>query len=204
MPVAPTGPEVSDPELVSRAAAGDKEAFGALFERYRHVVYRFARAMTGLSHAAEDVTQEVFVILIRELPRYEPGRASLSTYLYGIARNLSRDRARRERRFFSLDALGPAPASSREAGDPFARIEDAQVGVAVREALVRLPMRYREAVILCDLHDLSYAETAAVLKTSVGAVRSRLHRGRHMLRRRLQRFGAGGARHAARSVRCSA
>lgn len=203
MPVGPTGPEVSDPELVSRAAAGDKEAFGALFERYRHVVYRFARAMTGLPHAAEDVTQEVFVILIRDLSRYVPERASLSTYLYGIARNLSRDRARRERRFFPLDALGPIPEASREAADPFARIEGAQLGAAVREALVTLPMRYREAVILCDLHELSYAEVAAVLGASVGAVRSRLHRGRHMLRRRLERLGAGWVRHAARSVRCA-
>jgi RNA polymerase sigma-70 factor (ECF subfamily) len=203
MPVGPSGPEVSDPELVSRAAAGDKEAFGALFERYRHVVYRFARAMTGLSHAAEDVTQEVFVVLIRELPRYVPERASLSTYLYGIARNLSRDRARRERRFFSLDILGPKPVASPEAGDPFVLIEDAQLGAAVRDALVMLPMRYREAVILCDLHELSYAEVAAVLGTSVGAVRSRLHRGRHMLRCRLQRFGCGWARQGARSVRCS-
>ena len=202
MPVRPCGPEVSDPELVSRAAAGDKDAFGAIFERYQHVVYRFARAMTGLSHAAEDVTQEVFVILIRELPRYVPERSSLSTYLYGIARNLSRDRARREWRFFSLDTLGPQSAASRKAGDPFERIAEAQLGAAVRDALATLPMTYREAVILCDLHDLSYAEVAAILGTSIAAVRSRLHRGRHMLRRRLQQFGSGWARHGTSSVRC--
>ena len=203
MSVRPSGSEASDSELIGRAATGDKDAFGAIFERYQHVVYRFARAMTGRSHAAEDVTQEVFVILIRELSRYVPERSSFSTYLYGIARNLSRDRARRERRFFSLDDLRPRSAASAAAGDPFERIADAQLDAAVRNALALLPMRYREAVILCDLHGLSYAEVAAVLGASIGAVRSRLHRGRRMLRIRLQRFGYGWARQGARAVGCS-
>jgi len=148
MPVSPSGREVSDRDLVSRAAAGDTDAFGAIFERYQHVVYRFARAMTGLAHAAEDITQETFIVLIRELPRYAPERSSLSTYLYGIARNLSRDRARRERRFLALDAVEPRSPASPQAGDPFERIADAQMDAAVRDALATLPARFREAVIL--------------------------------------------------------
>jgi hypothetical protein len=72
----------TDADLVRRAAEGDKDAFGAIFERYHGVVYRFARTMTGAADRAEDVTQEVFVVLLRDLARYEPHRAMLSTYLY--------------------------------------------------------------------------------------------------------------------------
>lgn len=170
-----------------RASAGDSEAFATLFERYQHVVYRFARAMTGSADAADDVTQEVFIILIRDLHRFQPERAALSTYLYGIARNVSRDRARRERRFVPLEVLGLTRRSDPDVRGPFDRLLDAESSGEVRAELARLPVQYREVVILCDLHDLSYAEVATVIGTSLGAVRSRLHRGRLILRQRLSR-----------------
>jgi RNA polymerase sigma-70 factor, ECF subfamily len=195
-----------DVELLQQAASGDGEAFAALFERYRHVVYRFARAMTGSPDAAEDVTQEVFVILMRELSRYVPERSAFSTYLYGIARNVSRDRVRRERRFLSLDTLGlsvPERLDGVPRVSPFERLVDQEAGAEVRRALAQLPDRYREVVILCDLHDLSYAQVAAVVRASVAAVRARLHRGRHLLRRRLRRSEPESARPGARFVRWS-
>lgn len=192
-----------DLDLLRRAAAGDTEAFATLFERYQHVVYRFARAMTGSADAAEDVTQEVFVILIRDLERYAPERSALSTYLYGIARNVSRDRLRRERRFLPLAWLAPKPVDERFTSDPFERMAVVQTGAEVRAALGRLAVKYREVVVLCDLHDLSYAEAAAILDTSIGAVRSRLHRGRHLLRRRLRRRERSAARQRASSLKCS-
>ena len=191
-----------DVELVHRAAEGDQEAFGAVFERYQHVVYRFARAMTGCPDAAEDITQEVFVVLIRDLGRYAPERAALSTYLYGIARNLSRDRLRRQRRL--LACLTGLPGAREHASDPTDRLEDEERKADVRRALASLPVRYREVVILCDLHDLSYADVGAILRASVGAVRSRLHRGRQLLRQRLTTGATETGRQLARSVRCSA
>jgi len=193
----------ADVELLHRAATGDEDAFGVVFERYQHVVYRFARAMTGSSDAAEDITQEVFVVLIRDLRRYAPERATLSTYLYGIARNLSRHRLRRERRWLAC-VSGLSCVSETHAADPFAGMADAEVRDDVRRALGGLPVRYREVVILCDLHELSYADVAAILQISVGAVRSRLHRARQLLRQRLIRSATVTRRPLARSsVRCS-
>jgi RNA polymerase sigma-70 factor (ECF subfamily) len=194
----------ADADLVVRAAAGDKDAFGEIFERYQHLVYRFARAMTGSPDAAEDVTQEVFVVLIRELHRYRPERAMLSTYLYGIARNVSRDRLRRDRRLLAFLARGVMLTAGVQPDDPFANVASAEVGIEVRRALARMPVKHREVVILCDLHGLSYAEVGTVLRITTAAVRARLHRGRHLLRQRLLRTKPGGARETARSsIRCS-
>src|SRR5262245_51369361 len=80
--------EADDAQLVTRTAEGDRDAFAALFERHHHSVYRFCVQMTGSRDAAEDLTQEVFMALARSAAGYDPGRGSLPTYLYGIARRL--------------------------------------------------------------------------------------------------------------------
>jgi RNA polymerase sigma-70 factor (ECF subfamily) len=178
--------EPADYELLRRAAEGERQAFELLYHRYQQVVYRFARTMTGCPDAAQDVTQEVFIALIKELPRYDPARAGFTTYLYGIARNLSRDRWRRTRRRLALEAIGLEWRSTTD--DPFDLIERAQVATQVHRALRGLPLRYREVIILCDLHRLAYAEAALVVGSSVGGVRARLHRARHLLRQRLSRL----------------
>jgi RNA polymerase sigma-70 factor (ECF subfamily) len=178
--------EPTEYELLRRAAAGERQAFELVYQRYQQVVYRFARAMTGQSDAAEDVTQEVFIALIKELPRYDPARAGFTTYLYGIARNLSRDRWRRTQRRLALEAIGLE--RRRTSDGPFELIERAQVALQVQRALRGLPLRYREVIILCDLHGLAYAEAAVVVRSSVSGVRARLHRARHLLRRKLGRL----------------
>jgi RNA polymerase sigma-70 factor, ECF subfamily len=194
--------EPADYELLRRAAEGERQAFELVYHRYHQVVYRFARAMTGRPDAAEDVTQEVFIALIKELPRYDPARAAFTTYLYGIARNLSRDRWRRTQRRLVLEAIGLEQRSTTD--DPFDLIERAQAATQVHRALRGLPLRYREVIILCDLHGLAYAEAALVVRSSVGSVRARLHRARQLLRQRLSRlFEPAAARQdspAARSV----
>jgi RNA polymerase sigma-70 factor, ECF subfamily len=177
--------EVGDADLLQRAASGDRQAFELIYRRYHQAVYRFARAMTGSAEVAEDVTQEVFVALINELPRYDSARAAFTTYLYGIARNLSRNQWRRDQRRLALERIGFA--MSRPASDPLNRLEEAEAAAAVRRALQALPLRYRELIILCDLHGFAYADAAVVVRTSVGAVRARLHRARHLLRDRLRR-----------------
>ena len=180
-------PTPSDVELVQRAAAGDRAAFAAIYERHRTVVYRFARLMSGSDATAEDVTQEVFVTLIHTIPTYEPQRAGLLTYLYGVARNVTRNRIRRDRRFVALETAAAAPAPTDDPHDAASR---AQERVLLRRAILSLPSRYREAVILSDVHGLTYAETARVLHLPVGTVRSRLSRGRQML---VARLGAATA-----------
>jgi RNA polymerase sigma-70 factor, ECF subfamily len=176
----------SDSELVRRAVDGQRDAFEAIYNRYQAIVYRFARAMTGSPTIADDVTQEVFVSVMRDLERYDAQRAGLSTYLYGVARNVTRARLRRERRFtpiedVTVDGLEPASAD-----DPFAMITRARDLARLRTAIIELPSRYRELVILCDLHELSYAQAATVIGIPVGTVRSRLSRARVRLAQRLR------------------
>lgn len=189
MPRASTPDEMSDAELVELVAGGDDEAMSTLYRRHRDVVVRFARGMTGSLEAAVDIAQDVFVALTLDAGRYDAGRAAFTTYLYAMVRNHSRTWLRRQRRWLSFQRLASAGSPPRPA-DPFARLEDAELAAQVRAALQRIPARYREVMILCDLHDLSYDQTARIVGASVAAVRSRLHRGRRLLRVKLSVSGS--------------
>ena len=199
----PTRPVPPDRHRLLQAAAGDSDAFAAVYREYQHVVYRFGCAMTGSESAAEDITQETFVALFRDLSRYDPDRASFTTYLYGIVRNLSRERLRRDRRFLPLDVLGVVARRAGPTSDPSSALEGAETAAEVRRALRRLPTRYRELIVLCELHGMSYAEAAAITGISTAAVRSRLHRGRLTLRRQLSRLAAGSLHHAIPNEGCA-
>jgi RNA polymerase sigma-70 factor, ECF subfamily len=172
----------ADDELVARVAEGDGEAFGTLFRRRQGLVYRFALHMTGSECAAEDVTQEVFLAVMHGANRYEPGRSGVTAWLCGIARNHARRRLARERSLVPLeegdDGEGEWPAACL---DPLEDLTRAEGIAALRKAILTLPLRYREAVVLCDLQELSYAAAADALGCAVGTVRSRLHRGRALL-----------------------
>jgi RNA polymerase sigma-70 factor, ECF subfamily len=197
--------EPADAELVRRALAGERDAFEGIYRRYHAVVYRFARMMSGSAAVAEDVTQEVFVALMRDLGRYEPQRAGLATYLYGVARNVTRARLRKEQRFVNLDEVSGDATEPVGPDNPSEALAHSQDLLRLRRAIVSLPSRYREAVILCDLHDLSYAEAAAVLGSPVGTVRSRLHRARSLLAQRFHSRESCSRRHVPGSVaRCLA
>jgi RNA polymerase sigma-70 factor (ECF subfamily) len=198
MPTHPITAGASDRELVTRAAGGERDAFAAIYERYHAVVYRFARLMSAKSSVAEDVTQDVFITFMRDLHRYQPQRSGLATYLYGIARNLTRNRLRRDGRFVALD---PAAAEPAAPDDPCAALAHSRDVVRVRRAIAGLPSRYREAVILADIHGLSYAEIAIVVAVPVGTVRSRLNRGRALVAARL-REGEGTDHVSNVAVRC--
>jgi RNA polymerase sigma-70 factor (ECF subfamily) len=204
--MATVGPaEPADAELVNRALAGERDAFEAIYRRYHAVVYRFARMMSGSPAVADDVTQEVFVALMRDLARYEPQRAGLATYLYGVARNVTRARLRKEQRFVTLDEASDDTSERAAPDNPSEALAHSQDLIRLRRAIVALPSRYREVVILCDLHDLSYAEAAAVLGSPVGTVRSRLHRGRTLLAERFLSSAPEGVRTVPGSVaRCLA
>ncbi len=139
--------------------------------------------MTGSSTFAEDVVQEVFVALMRELDRYDSNRGPLRTYLFGIARNVSRYKTRSAWRLLPLDHARDAIVQD---DDPVTVMSTNQQSQRLRRCLARLPPRYREVIILFDLQDLDYAEVAAVLRVPIGTVRSRLHRGRKLLIERLR------------------
>ena len=148
-------------------------------------VYRLAYRLTGNSHDAEDLTQEVFVRVFRSLSSYTPG--TFEGWLHRITTNLFLDMVRRRQRI-RFDAL-PDDAgdrlASREAG-PENVLVDAGLDPDVESALAALPPDFRAAVVLCDIEGLSYEEIAATLDVKLGTVRSRIHRGRAQLRAALE------------------
>jgi RNA polymerase sigma-70 factor, ECF subfamily len=180
----------SDEELIAAVAIGDREAFGALYRRRRPDVYRFALHMTGVPAAAEDVAQDVFLAVIHEARRYSPSRAAVLPWLLGIARNMARRRMA-ERKY---EPLPDGSAEPTVQPDPLDGISRMRQTMALRRALGALPEVYREAVVLCDLQELSYQDAADVADCAIGTVRSRLHRGRQMLAATLR-----GERHAFRA-----
>jgi RNA polymerase sigma-70 factor, ECF subfamily len=174
----------SDEELLAAMVQGDRNAFGELYRRRRPDVYRFAAHMTGDPAAAEDVTQDVFMAVIHEARRYQPGRAAVVSWLLGIARNHARRRLSKDRTLNS--PVEAPPDEMRISPDPVAGLARERQIAELRKALRALPVAYREAVVLCDLEELSYADAAAALGCALGTVRSRLHRGRAMLGSRLR------------------
>jgi RNA polymerase sigma-70 factor, ECF subfamily len=181
MPQEPQPRPDADDVLVGRMIAGDRDAFAALFRRHERTVYRFALQMTGSAHLADDVTQEVFMALARGGSRYVPAQGALGTYLYGVARNIVRqhEKRRRARQEVDLEAIGPQEAAT--APDPVDQLTRQRSIAALRRAILRLPPHYREVIVLCELHALSYDETAIVIGCPVGTVRSRLNRARRLL-----------------------
>ncbi len=174
----------TDYELLQQMKTGDEEAFVALYRRRQGSVYRFALRMCGSEAIAEDVTQEVFMVLMREAEKFDARRAQLTTWLMGIARNQVLKHLERERRWvgFSSDNDGDDEMDFVFQGaDPFAAFAHKLTVEKVRQAVLTLPPHYREVVVLCELQEMSYAETADVLGCAIGTVRSRLHRGKALL-----------------------
>jgi RNA polymerase sigma-70 factor, ECF subfamily len=173
-----------DRELVAQAVSGDAEAFSSLYRRYYPIVYRFSLSMTGCASAAEDVTQDVFTGLLGHLARFDPERAGLGSYLFGIVRNLVRQRRRREARLLPLSHLDTRTLTALH-GDPCRILEGRESAVSVRRVVNGLPARFRAPLLLCDVHDLRYVDAAAVLGTTAASVRYRLREGRSLARKRL-------------------
>lgn len=181
------GEDPSDEALIVRIVSGDRDAFAALYRRRRADVYRFALHFSGSHPVADDVTQDVFMAVIHDGRRYRPERAAVLPWLLGIARNHVR-RAMDQRPMVAL------PDDESETGRTLAVEPDPLDGLArrrhigaLRRAVLQLPVKYREVVVLCDLQELSYVDAASALGCAIGTVRSRLHRGRALLASRLRR-----------------
>ena len=147
-------------------------------------VYRLAYRLTGDVHEAEDLTQDVFVRVFRSLDGFVPG--TFEGWLHRITTNLFLDRARRKQRL-RFDALTDDFAALLHSGTPTPEqivLRD-RFEADVQRALDSLPPQFRAAVVLCDIEGLSYEEVAETLGVKLGTVRSRIHRGRAMLRESL-------------------
>ncbi len=181
---------LSEPELLRLAMLGDEGAFAALYTRCKSSVYRFALHMTGSPALAEDVVQDAFLTLIEEGGRYEESKGQVLSFLLGIARNLVRRAHRSALRVVPLvgqNEDGEDVELALESGDDtMAEVLRGETVGLVREAVQSLPVHYREAVVLCDLCDMSYAEAAAQLQCNIGTIRSRLNRAHNLLAKKLE------------------
>jgi RNA polymerase sigma-70 factor, ECF subfamily len=178
----------TDDDLLRRMRGGEEQAFVVLYRRLQGPIYRFVLNITNSTPVAEDVTQEVFLAVIREDCGFDPERGTLSAYLFGIARKLVLRHLERARNLAEQEIQGeqwgnPTLAVSP---DPMVDLVHSEGLDALRRAVLSLPKRYREVVALCDLEEMDYAEAAAVLDCPVGTVRSRLHRARALLLEKLQ------------------
>jgi RNA polymerase sigma-70 factor (ECF subfamily) len=195
MSSSPIGHTASDELLIEAIAHGDQDAFVTLFRRRRAEIYRFVLHMTASPATSEDVTQEVFLTVMRDAVRYEPARAAAMAWLCGIARNHVRRRAQRDRLLEPLHVADDAyELWAAPAEDPVNDLARAERTRTIRRAVLSLPLRYREVIVLCDLQELSYADAAAAIGCAVGTVRSRLHRARALLAQKLN-ASAEKARH---------
>ena len=181
--------EPGDSELLRSMLAGDEEALALLYRRRQGSVYRFALQMSGSKSIAEDVTQEVFLFLMREGHVFDPARGTLSAFLLGVARNHVLRRMRMDHLLTPIgedddgDAGLPVSETDLRPLDDLARSETIEL---VRKAVLSLPAKYREVVVLCELQDVSYGEAAEILGCAIGTVRSRLHRARALLLAKLR------------------
>ena len=179
------GGEIS-PEILDACRRGDREAFRALYEAYKDRVYSIAfYFFQADADAAREVTQQVFLKLMREIGRFR-GDAAFSTWLYRLVVNACVDRTRGRRAGvvaedpLTLDAIPASPALTHE--DLFAQRE---VATSVQRAIATLPPKIRVAILLRYFDDLSYSEMADALRCSMGTVASRLSRGHRLLAKKL-------------------
>jgi RNA polymerase sigma-70 factor, ECF subfamily len=179
--------QITDERLLERAASGDAAAFQILYERYRDAIFRFTYRLLGSVEAAEDVTQDCFLSLIKDPGRFDPARASLRTYLYAAARNLALKQFNYFSRATPIDELQEEPADSND-DQPVRRVLDQELAAQVENAISTLPPLQREALVLFEYEDLSLAEIAAIVGADIGTVKSRLFRARERLRQKLSRY----------------
>jgi RNA polymerase sigma-70 factor, ECF subfamily len=167
----------TDDQLMLQFQQGSRDAFSELFERYRDLIFGFFRRRLDHPARAEELTQECFLALLRNIHRYEP-RASFRGYLFGIAANM----VMAERRNAARENAAPELSADTL---PASRANDADAAMWVRAALEKLEPSDREIVMLREYEQLSYAEIAGLLRLPVNTVRSRLFRARMALRDQL-------------------
>ena len=177
---------ISDDDLLRLISNGKEFAFLAFYNRHQSGVYRFALQMSGKPQIAEEVTQDVFMTVMRVAKQYDSRRGSAPAYLYGIARNFVLRSLERERPYTTT--LDDVENENSLAGDhdlvgELTRNERVE---SLRKAVLALPPAYREVVVLCDLNEMDYAQAAEALGCAIGTIRSRLHRARALLMEKMR------------------
>lgn len=176
----------SDEDLMADVRGGSRDAFAALFDRYRDVVWRFFRRRVPARERAEELTQDTFVAILEGASRYE-ARGPFRSYLFAIAFNILRS----DRRKTAVHPTVPV-------NDTAATSADRDTALWIQAALARLDADDRELLMLREYEQLSYLEIAHVLEIPINTVRSRLFRARMSLKEALEARNAVGVDHAVR------
>ncbi len=185
-----------DEEVVARVLAGEQPLFEILIRRYNQRLFRVARSIVRNDGEAEDVMQETYVRAYAHLGQFAQ-RARFSTWLTRIAIHEALARARRAGRFEALDPgepQGKVSAVSAKREDPERQAYAKEIRELLEAAIDELPVDYRSVFVMRELEEMDTAETAEALEVSEEVVKTRLHRGRQMLREALcSRVGAANA-----------
>lgn len=181
---------LSDEELIALFQGGNPEAFDIIVGKFKNPLMNFIYRFTSNSTESEDIVQETFVKVFVNKHSYKP-IAKFSTWIYTIAANLAKTQLRRKARITFFSSL-----SKKYDGEEI-EFEDKNYNLdsitntvmmdeIIQKALDRIPLKYREAVVLRDIQDLPYEEIATITGTNIGTVKSRINRGRDMLRKYLK------------------
>jgi RNA polymerase sigma-70 factor (ECF subfamily) len=190
----PTTEPASIDQLIERCLAGDQQAWEAIVRQHRRKVFNVAYKFVGKHDEAEDLTQDIFLKLFKSLETFDR-RANFQTWLISVSRNLCIDHyrsVRKERETIDRDVdAGELTPASSDTG-PYAALEHNDRRELLRRALDELAPTLRSAVMLRDIHELSYQEIAAKLGLPEGTVKSRINRGRLELARQIRRVQESG------------
>jgi RNA polymerase sigma-70 factor (ECF subfamily) len=189
--------EIDWPQIVRRCMDGDSSAWAEMVRTHHKRVYGLCYRFTGNPADAEDMTQDVFLKIYSNLGSFDAARGSLQVWITTMTRNLLVDnfrRTRNQRATSSLDdgwesaeELKPVDRLTARGVSPHEAAAQKELAAMVQNALARVSVELREAVILRDLQDLDYKEIAQVLGIPEGTVKSRISRGRAELARLLER-----------------
>lgn len=172
--------ETEDRELVRRVLAGQTDDFRLLVERHQQPIFRFAAGLLGDREEAQDVTQDTFLAAFANLSGYAASRAAFSTWLYTIARNRCINVLKRRR---PVALAEPDSIWDVTKADTLASQE---ISEQLDRALAALPVEQRSAFVLAEIEELAYSEIARIERTSLGTVKSRIHRAKQRLRSLLE------------------
>ncbi|WP_010631745.1 RNA polymerase sigma factor SigW [Sporolactobacillus vineae] len=183
--------------LIKKVKKGDHQAFADLVDRYKNSVCSICLRMVGNREEAEDLSQEAFIRAYNNISKFDSDR-KFSTWLFRIATNLSIDSLRRKKPSVSLDAEIPGTEGLAlntllpgNTVPPDEQIVMAETEQWIQKEIGALPDKYRSAVILKYVEDLSLKEISEIMRLPVGTVKTRVHRGREMLRKNMKESRGG-------------
>ncbi|WP_353948716.1 RNA polymerase sigma factor SigW [Sporolactobacillus sp. Y61] len=185
--------EHQEKRLIKKVKKGDHQAFAELVDRYKNSVFNICFRMVGNRQEAEDLSQETFIRAYNHIDRFDINRR-FSTWIFRIATNLSIDSLRRKKASVSLDAEVPGTdglslntmlSDPDESSHPDKHLLRSETEQWVQHGIAQLPEKYRSAVVLKYIEELSLKEISEVMDLPIGTVKTRVHRGREMLRKTL-------------------